>query len=329
MGELYSRTPADCARWSRIPDALASSHAPELRQRLHQLGISADEFTDWVRAAPFVHLQKVFPADRLPDTPEVWYPVPESPSTITAAMSMILLASLAGMEAVSYGAENDGSLFVNLVALPGQGVLQERSRTPMRGHTDAASFPFRGTLDTDDERIAPSPDIVFLAAMRNPNAVATTVRAIDEVLDQLSSHQIDLLKGPHWVLNAQKSFQRGTLQALGYEHQADGVPILLETSEGLWVRYSHRESTVADQDDRPARDTKDAFEAACANTGVEIALAPGDVLLVNNRKALHGRSPVGAETGGQSRWLVRGYGLDCNGLQPERRYASPRHKLFP
>jgi len=40
-----------------------------------------------------------------------------------------------------------------------------------------------------------------------------------------------------------------------------------------------------------------------------ICIAPGDILLVNNRTALHGRNAiVKEEYGGKTRWLLRTYG---------------------
>ncbi|WBY00048.1 TauD/TfdA family dioxygenase [Ramlibacter tataouinensis] len=233
------------------------------------------------------------------------------------------------MEVVSYGSENDGVPFVNLVTLPGAGAMAEKSKGGMRGHTDAATFPFRGTFDPENKRIAPSPDIVFLAACRNPDRVPTVVMPLEDVLGKLSADQLAALKGPNIVLNAQRSFQRGTKQILGDEHLLDGAAILLDCNEGTWVRYTHSQSHLYDEADKAAGAAKEAFEHACASSAQHLALEPGDLLLVNNRRALHGRAAVGDSIGGRGRWLVRSYGLDCTTLRGEQRYESAPYKLFP
>jgi len=233
------------------------------------------------------------------------------------------------METVSYGSENGGALFVNLVALEGDGIMAERSTEPMKGHTDAATFPFRGTQDPTHPKIAPSPDVVFLAALRNPDHVATVVMPLECALEKISNEHAQILRGDRLVLSAQRSFVEGTSAALGKPHRLDGTNVLFDSPEGVWVRYTHRQSVVYDEDDTPAIEAKQAFETACRECSEHVTLEPGDLLLVNNRRALHGRVPVAAGLGGTTRWLLRSYGLDTSEVREDQRHASPRHKLYP
>ncbi|MBO9642336.1 MAG: TauD/TfdA family dioxygenase [Pseudacidovorax sp.] len=249
-------------------------------------------------------------------------------ATLLLQAAIILMSRLAGMETVSYKSENAGALFVNLVTLDGSGAMAEKSRGPMKGHTDAASFPFRDTSDPKDARIAPSPDVVFLAALRNPDSVPTIIMPLSCILAGLTEAQVEVLKGKRITLLAQRSFQRGTKAILGQEHLLEDSNILREGGEGTWVRYSHSNSVV-DADDAEAVDAKTSFETACLSCVQQVVLQPGDLLIVNNRKALHGRSPVGDAIGGASRWLVRSYALDTTGLALERRYQDKPYALFP
>lgn len=328
---LVCKTASTQAReeWLRRPDTFWHAHAADFEQCATASGLTLLEIADYVRNAPYLHLKAVFPCADLPETPVVWMPVPPLEGPVRAQLAMLLVAGASAMEPVSYGSENDGAPFVNLVTLPGQGLIVEKSKAAMRGHTDAASFPFRGTTDPQDPRIAPSPDLVFLGALRNPDQVPTLLMPLDQIVAHLDPHHLEVLKGPNIVLNAQRTFQRGTKQILGYEHLLDGAPVLMDTDAGLVVRYTHSQSTVFDESDQAVVVAKEAFEDACAKCVESLCLQPGDILVVNNRKALHGRAPVGSAVGGQSRWLIRSYALDCKGLEEERRYASPRYKLFP
>lgn len=313
----------------RNPELAADAFEAQFRSLLVEGGIDTAELREHVRGQPYLHLRSIFSTDDLPDTPTVWAPVPTTTGLLATMLAVVLLNRLFGMETISYGSENNGVLFVNLVTLAGTGRVAEKSRASMKGHTDAASFPFRGTEDPDHPRIAPSPDVVFLAAFRNVEKVPTIVMPLQCALDQLNEAHKTVLKGPNLVISSQRSFQKGIEAILGEELLLDGTNVLFDSPEGTWVRYTHSGSVVANLDDSGAVEAKATFEAACAQCAQEIVLKSGDLLVVNNRKALHGRATVGDAIGGKTRWLVRSYGLDTTELADNRRHLEPRHKLYP
>lgn len=280
-------------------------------------------------AAPFVMLPKVFAQGQLPQTPQGFVPVPDAEGTLIARVSAIVALGALGMETVSYGSENDGELFVNLVVLPGDGRSADKSKGGMRGHTDAVTFPFRGQVDVNNPDIAPSPDFVCLSGLRNPDSVRTTVMPMSEVLADLSGDQIEELKKQQFGIRSQTTFIPGMKLILGEEHGIDEAEILLDVGDETWVRYSHSSIRV-DEDEQPAAaNANAAFAAACLQHCASAVVEPGDILLVNNRLALHGRSDVGGEPGGESRWILRTYGLDTTGLTKGQRYSKPPYMLFP
>jgi L-asparagine oxygenase len=315
-------------RWLEDPSGAWRAHRDKFAQWISQ-AVDGGAFSPYMREQPFLHLIGAFDPSTLPDTPTAWTPIPDTPSTRSALATVILLAGLCGMEVVSYGCENDGQLFVNLVTLPGRGVLAEKSQNSMRGHTDAATFPFRGTTDPDFPRIAPSPDIVFLIGLRNPDDVPTVVMPLPETLSRMDGKDAALLKKPNLVLGAQKTFVQGTKRILGEAHLLDGAAVLFDGPEGTWVRYTHSQSHVHDESAEDVKKAKENFESACAASAQGIALRAGDILLVNNRKALHGRGKVGEAVGRGSRWLIRAYGLDCSQVSQDQRYRDSTFKLFP
>lgn len=238
--------------------------------------------------------------------------MPDAQATLLARLSAVVALGGLGMETVSYGSENDGELFVNLVVLSGDGRLPEKSRSAMRGRTDAVTFPFRGTSDQVNPEIAPSPDVVCLVGLRNPDAVGTTVMPMVEALPNLTAQQIHELKQPQFDIRAQKTFIPGMQLVLGEEQGVEGGEILREVDDQTWVRYSH--SSVLTEGLPPAAAAANAaFAAACHQCATAVTIEPSDILLVSNRLALHGRNEVGGEPGGESRWLLRTYGLDTTG----------------
>src|SRR5262245_52906265 len=75
----------------------------------------------FVRRAPYCHLRAVFDASSPGDTPTGFLPVPDTSATVAGRAAALAVHALLQLETVSYGSENDGSLFVNLVAMPGEG----------------------------------------------------------------------------------------------------------------------------------------------------------------------------------------------------------------
>ena len=280
--------------------------------------------------APCCHLKGVFDAALLVDTPVVFFPVPDTDGTMAGQAAALALHGLLQLETVSYGSENEGNLFVNLVAMPGTGAFAEKSKRSMRGHTDAVSFPIRGDDDPEDRRIAPSPDFVTLVGLRNRKGVPTTLMQLEDVLPLLSPDDIEELKKPQYAIRAQRTFRQGTRQILGAEHLVVDASVLKDTGAGIVVRYSHSNVTPLTEGGAAER-ASNHLEAACNRAARPVVVLPGDILLVNNRLALHGRGEVGGDVGGQSRWLLRTYGLDTSGLMPHKRHLGvrPPHVLFP
>lgn len=281
-------------------------------------------------SAPFAILPNVFEPTQLPDTPDWFTPVPDSVSTYAGRAAAIAAHAFLGLETVSYGSENNGELFVNLTAIPGEGKFARKSQGGLRGHTDAASFPFNGEVDASNARIAPSPDVVTLVGLRNPKSVPTTVMVVQDVLSKLSAEHIHELRTAQFSIESQATFLEGMRDILGDVHTAIDEPLLKDTAIGTIVRFSHSHVSPTELGGA-AEKAKDDFVKACSEVARAVEIQPGDLLLVSNRLCLHGRGEVGGDIGGQSRWLLRTYGLNTSQLDNSRRHLGnrPAHVLFP
>jgi hypothetical protein len=283
-----------------------------------------------VLSAPFVMLTNVFEPAQLPDTPDWFTPVPDAAGTYTGRAAAIAAQAFLGLETVSYGSENSGELFVSLTAIPGDGKFARKSQGGLRGHTDGVSFPFNGETDASNARIAPSPDTVTLVGLRNPKSVPTTVMVLQEALGKLPPEDIHELRQAQFSIESQPTFLEGMRDILGDVHTAIDEPVLKDAAIGTIVRFSHS-SVSPTEPGGPADRAAENFAKACSEVAQAVAIQPGDVLLVSNRLCLHGRGEVGDEIGGQSRWLLRTYGLDTSQLDDSRRHLGnrPAHVLFP
>ena len=331
VGAWMQATPPDQrSRDINNPAPLSTQLASLVEQELVAAGFNLQAARSVVLNAPYFHLKQVFMADDLPDTPVDFLPMSDADGSVAGRAAVLAVHGFLRKETISYGTENDGALFVNLVPMDREGKYGEKSKGSMRGHTDAVSFPFNGELDAIDPRIAPSPDLVTLVGLRNPDSVATTVMALADVLHKLSPSDIAELKKDQYSIVSQFTFIEGMKEILGDVHTAIDEPVLKDAPDGTMVRYSHSSVTPTDPEG-VAKNASDNLEKACNEVVVPVVVDPGDVLVVSNRLCLHGRGLVGGAAGGQARWLLRTYALDTSTLDNSRRHLGerPAHVLYP
>jgi L-asparagine oxygenase len=310
--------------------ALGQEFGAAVEESLVAAGIEPDVVRKKTLIAACTHLKDVFQLGELPDTPQDFLYVPDVNGTFAGRAAALATHGFLKLETISYGSENDGELFVNLVPMPGEGRIPDKSKDKMRGHTDAVSFPFSGETDAIHPRIAPSPDFVTLVGMRNPNSVGTTVMPLEEILPRLSQGEISELKIAQYDVGSQDTFVVGLIAELGKTHTLLNAPVLRVVEDMTQVRFSHR-NVNPPEDYPPGKQAIDRFKEACELVAHSVVVGPGDLLLVSNRTCLHGRGIVGEDVGGKARWLLRTYALDTTGLDDARRHGGDRpvHVLYP
>lgn len=303
---------------------------PVIESELNNRDCSCAKVKDLAWTQPCLKLENIFQPLDLPDTPIDFYPVPDVEGTALARVTAIACLAAINSSTVSYGSENRGELFVNLVVFPpGRGKFTSKSADKMSGHTDGVTFPIRGYSDPINNRIAPSPDFVCLSALRNPKQVPTTVMPLDHLMKQMSQEHINELQKAQYIIGSQLTFREGMKEILGDELEVDDAQLLFSINGKWWIRFSHSTTQTAEINKQPAQEAMDALKHACADCVIAMPLLPGDIALVNNRIALHGRSEPGNEFGGETRWLLRTYGLDISDIEAEQWHDGSSFMLYP
>ncbi|MGQ4598233.1 TauD/TfdA family dioxygenase [Nocardia sp. R6R-6] len=200
---------------------------------------------------------------------------------------MLLLARSAG-EPFGWQGQQDGRLVNNIVPAAGHEHEQSgaSSRTLLSPHTEDAFHPRRAHL-------------LMLACLRNPDLVGTTVSSVRHI--ELSPEQRAILSAPTLPILPDVSY------GAGHEtYSATAIPT-------LWSATGPAEQTIRyDPAYTPLEDAGPEFRAAYERLTAELervcvtaALAPGEILLVDNDVAVHGRVPFTARYDGTDRWLKR------------------------
>ncbi|MCU1502813.1 MAG: L-lysine 3-hydroxylase [Ilumatobacteraceae bacterium] len=215
---------------------------------------------------------------------------PARPGTVTKpdTISELVLLTVARRlgEPVGYEPEHRGDLIQNIVPTRSAAGRQTStsSKVELMFHTEAAFHPYR-------------PRYLLLLCLRGDPLAETTLASIHEVLPLLTADVIETLFEERFRTAVDESYLHGRGNVLG-------PPMAVLTGR------RDRPSMVFDADlmvgTDPAADAAiRALSHAVAEHHTAVVLEPGDLLVVDNTVAVHGRSPFTPRFDGTDRWLQR------------------------
>ncbi|HRW37611.1 MAG: TauD/TfdA family dioxygenase [Acidimicrobiales bacterium] len=221
--------------------------------------------------------------------------VPATPATPTEATGkdvrseLVLLAAARRLgEPVGYRPEHGGSIVQNLV--PTRDAIGRQTSTSsgvdLGFHTETAFHPHR-------------PRYLLLLCLRGDPAASTTLASIDDLLPALDAATVAELRQPSFRTGVDESFGGRPEVPVGPPR-----PVLAGRDDALELCWD-AELTVGETD--AARAALVALADAVARRQRHLVLASGDLLVVDNARCVHGRSPFSARFDGTDRWLQRSF----------------------
>lgn len=154
-----------------------------------------------------------------------------------------------------------------------------------------------------------APDYVVLGCLRQPTGktgAATTLVALDAVLAELSHDQIEILFAPRFRMHIDTSLITNRTSGLDQPPFIDNLSVLAGSHGAPTVCADLGETTANPGDDRAA-DALSKFSELVHSMASHVRLAPGEILIVDNRVALHGRAAYKPNYGDSERWNLRIY----------------------
>jgi L-asparagine oxygenase len=224
------------------------------------------------------------PVGTLPPTPLQRGPLGKS--DVVSELTLLAAASLLG-SAVGYAPEHGGAVVQNLMPLEAtrRAQVSTSSDTNLFFHTETAFHPYR-------------PSHLLLLCLRGDPNAHTTLCSLDAVLGALPSDDVSVLRQARFRTAVDASFG-GTPDMLGALR-----PVIEETPNGLrWVFDADLMIGV----DRPADEALRRLSSAVEERATSVVLKAGDLLVIDNHRAVHGRSPFPARFDGTDRWLQRAF----------------------
>ncbi len=228
-------------------------------------------------------LLRGLPVGELPGTPLT----PTRPAGKDSVSEFILLTVARRLgQPVGYEPEHGGDLVQNIA--PTMSAIDRQvstsSKVQLMFHTEAAFHPHR-------------PRYLLLLCLRGDPEARTTLSSIFEVLPELDPAVIEVLFEPRFRTAVDESYLDGRSNVLS-------PPMVVLSGD------RRRPSMVFDADlmvgvDEDASEALRVLGEATQACHTSVALESGDLLIVDNNVAVHGRSPFVARFDGSDRWLQR------------------------
>ncbi|MEU0485028.1 guanitoxin biosynthesis L-enduracididine beta-hydroxylase GntD [Streptosporangium sp. NPDC006013] len=245
---------------------------------------------------------------RIGPTPADWKNKPVPSPTIGHDIAFFLIASLLG-DPIGWATQQGGYIMHDV--FPIKGYEHEQigwsSEETLVWHTEDAFHPLRT-------------DYLGLMCLRNPDKVETTyadvsdVRIDDDVKAILSQERFYILPDDsHRPANRAAVTGEDAKVADLRKRSYRQVDLALDTPEPVAVLFGDPDDPYIRIDphymggiqEENAGKALAAFGTALDSAMTGVVLKPGDICLIDNYKAVHGRSPFSARFDGTDRWLRR------------------------
>jgi L-asparagine oxygenase len=238
--------------------------------------------------------------EQLPDTP-VAGTVPKERPSLDSEKSLLGLAQLVGTP-VGYLTEKEGQLVHHVVPMQGGEYTQSN-----RGSKVFLTFHNDSMFDESMVFNSHNPDYLLLLCPRGDHAGEARTLYADArlVCAELPPTTRDLLRQPRFRMAAPSNYTLLIHGAKdGEKVWSQPVPILSGpahlpeiyiAANGVQALDPHADEALA------------ALLQACQRVGERhsVRLAPGQAMLINNRKGVHARTVFEARYDGHDRWLLR------------------------
>lgn len=205
------------------------------------------------------------------------------------AREMAILAHLLG-SMVAYEAEGNGHLIQDMVPNPKLATTQQSqgSKVELEAHTEQCFSPFK-------------PDYVILGALRGDPEAYTYAFSGRKIAELMSAEDVAMLRQPLWATTIDESFQpflpnpdaiRGPFAIL---NGPDDDPYVL-VDQDLMHGVTPEAQELLERVVTVYIEHRDAHN-----------LQAGDLLMLDNLRAMHGRSMYTPRFDGKDRFIARGF----------------------
>ena len=195
-------------------------------------------------------------------------------------------------EMIAYEAEGHGKLFQDMVPNYKLSTTQTSlgSKVELEIHTEQAFSKLR-------------PDFISLACLRGNAKAKTYILHVNKILDNVSEKEKSLLREPLWKIGVDMSFKMKNESFLEGDIRGP-MPILSDNQTHPKLVFDQDLMRGITEESEMLR--KKLIDIYIEHRAEHI-LQPGEIILLDNRCVVHGRSPFTAKYDGCDRFIIRSF----------------------
>jgi len=238
-----------------------------------------------------------------PDTPpNNKYKVGEK--TLLAKIQSLLMSFISNL--VSYEAEGYGRIFQDIVP-----------DITMANHQSSVGSNKELEIHTEQAFSKLKPDLLSLSCIRGDNSALTYILPVETILDHLDEPDRKLLQQPLWKIGVDYSFKLNGNEFIDGNERG---PIPIITTNINNVDTEQDPILVFDQDlmigiTEEANDIIKKITNIYYEHRIQHCLQPAEIIIINNNKAVHGRSGFKPKYDGNDRFLIRCFGMTTENFE--------------
>jgi L-asparagine oxygenase len=223
----------------------------------------------------------------IPQTPsDNKYKVGET--TLLAKIQAILISAISDM--IAYEGEGYGTLFQDIVPLK----AMEHAQTSLGSNTELE-------IHTEQAFSKLKPDILSLACLRGDPEAFTHIFPVQTILNNLTTEEKALLREPLWKTGVDLSFKLNNNEFIDGDIRGP-MPIISGTQDDPILIFDQDLMTGITPE---ATDMIKKIVDIYYQKKIRHNLKPGEILLIDNKRAVHGRSAFKPRYDGKDRFLIR------------------------
>jgi L-asparagine oxygenase len=270
--------------------SLAKEHSRKIPQRLKDLLV---EFSKKGTKTGFL-LIKTIPIDNnsIPPTPFKSETNKIGENTVLARIQSLIISFIANL--ISYEAESNGNLFQDIFPVKGMEKQQTSvgSSTELEIHTEQAFSKLK-------------PDILCLSCLRSNSEAKTHILPVSSITENMDNNELQLLRQPLWKTGVDLSFKLNNIEFIDGDIRGP-ISILSENIDDPILTFDQDLMFGITEESKPfIKKIVDIYY----NKRISHVLQPGEIILIDNLRAVHGRSPFLPNYDGNDRFIVRCFGV--------------------
>lgn len=294
--ELFCQQSKQCAK--ELP--------PRIQQILQTFSKTGSNTGFLLFIPPTTQNQTQTPPTITPDTPQTNNQKIGETTTLAKIQSILIHAT---GEMISYEAEGYGRLFQDVIPIKTmeQDQTSTGSNKELEIHTEQAFSKLR-------------PDILSLACLRSDPQAYTYLLPVQKILESTTQEEQHLLQQPLWKTGVDLSFKINGHEFIEGDLRGP-LPILNHNTNHPQQNNQTQTTHLVFDQDLMQGITPQAQQIITKIVDIYYQhrfahnLLPGEIILIDNQRSVHGRSPFYPKYDGKDRFLIRCFATTTENYQ--------------